>query len=612
VIAGPLAFPGTLHRLRHRVTAHKRAGPALHTCQWSWESHAAPAVGDAAGGGNIIAWNGGPGVATAPGITGSTIRFNSIFQNGGPGIDRNDDGVTPNSPGQANNTPDLSSADGAMIAGTLNATVNATYVIDFYGNPSGDASAARPQGRAFLGTTIVYTNAQGNAAFNFSYTPKGGEPFVTATSTDVSGTTSEFSAPAEYTIIASGLTFTATVGVTFQGTVAGFSSDDLVATTADFSATINFGDGTASSAGTVLKAPGGYVVVGTHMFTQANPAEPVTVTIIDTLGHSQATANSLATVVSPLSSAGHSVEFVAGTLFSRVVAGFTDSSPLAYPGQFTATINWGDGSASSVGVVSTDGAGFDVTGSHTYNTATSYAVAVTILDSVSGATITANATAKVDPVPIAIQTRNFAVTGKKNFSGTVATFTDGDPRIDPTFYTATINWGDGSPSSVGVITGANPFTITASHTFPSFQNTDLVTITIIDKNGRTATGVDRLVDPPDLLTIQARELALSRNRAVDGIVAAFTDSGPLELTSAYKATINWGKGRKSTGMITGSNGQFVVSARHVFPRFSGTSPVTVTVTASDGRTASVNEPAFVSHAPRPEVQRNGRLHQERP
>ena len=552
--------------------------------------------------GNIIAFNGGPGVATAPGTTGSPIRYNSIFSNSGPGIDLNDDGVTPNTPIGANNTPVLSSAGSSIISGTLNASPDSTYIVDYYANPSSDASAARPQGRAYLGSTTVATNAQGNVGFIFSYTPIGGEPFVTATATDISGTTSEFSAPVAYAIAPSGLAFNATVGVPFQGTVASFSTSDLVATAAAFTATINYGDGTASSAGTVLAAPGGFIVVGSHTFAIANPTTPVTVTITDTLSAGQATANSLANVVSPgglLTPFGHSVEFVAGTLFSRVVAGFTDSDPRAFPGQFKATIAWGDGATSSTGVVSSDGAGvvsadgagFDVTGAHTYNVAGAYPVTVTITDTISGAMVTAKTTATVDPVQIAIQTRNFAVTGRKNFSGIVATFTDGDPRIDPTFYAATINWGDGLPSSTGVITGANPFKVTASHTFSTFQNTDLVTITIVDKNGRTATGVDRVVDPPVDLAIQAGGLTLSRNQPFQGIVATFTDSGPSEPASAYKATINWGKGRKSAGMIVGSNGQFVVSAKHVFPRFFGTKTVTVTLTDTQGRVVSLSESA---------------------
>jgi outer membrane protein assembly factor BamB len=63
-----------------------------------------------------------------------------------------------------------------------------------------------------------------------------------------------------------------------------------------------------------------------------------------------------------------------------------------------------------------------------------------------------------------------------------------------------------------------------------------------------------------------------------GTVATFIDSGPAEPASDYSATINWGKGPMAAGMITGSNGQFVVSAKHKFPRFSGAKTVTVTVT----------------------------------
>ena len=72
-------------------------------------------------------------------------------------------------------------------------------------------------------------------------------------------------------------------------------------------------------------------------------------------------------------------------------------------------------------------------------------------------------------------------------------------------------------------------------------------------------------------------------------MATFSDGGPPQPASAYKATINWGKGRRSAGMITGSNGRFVVSARHVFPRFMGEKTVTVTVSDGAGQVVSVRE-----------------------
>ncbi len=554
-------------------------------------------IGGSAGTGNIIAFNGGPGVATLPGVTGTTIRYNAIFSNAGPGIDRNDDeGLTPNTPNGANNTPVLTSAASGIISGTLNAAPNGTYIIDFYANLTSDASPTRPQGRDYLTSTAVTTNAAGDAVFNAPYTPFPGLPIFTATATDGAGTTSQFSPPLGFALSATGATFAATTNVPFHGTVASFTSSDPAATAADFTAAINWGDGTASSAGTVVAAPGGFLVSGTHTYTTANPATPVTVTITDTVGGSQATANSLAQVANLFTPVSQSPVFVAGTLYSRVVASFTDSNPQAFPGEFAATINWGDGSASSAGVVSADGAGFDVTGSHTYNFTTTSTVTepvtVTVTDTRTGATATVNSTATVNPAPITITTKNFAVKGGVLFTGTVASFTDADPRINPAFYRATINWGDGSASSKGTITGTNPFRVKASHRFAPFQNIDLVTITITDQNGRTATGIDRVVDPSAVLDIAAGGLALSPNKPFVGTVATFSDSGPAEPASDYIATINWGKGRKSAGMITGQSGQFVVKAAHKFPRFAGSRPVTVTVTdITDGRTESVSESA---------------------
>ena len=459
----------------------------------------------AAGAGNIIAFNGGPGVATYLGSSGGTIRFNAIFSNGGPGIDRNDDEITPNSPNGANNTPILASASGGIVTGELNAAPNSTYVVDIYANLPSDASAERPQGRDYLTSTTVTTNLAGDAVFDVPYTPFPGEPILTATATDAAGTTSEFSPPLGYVLTATGVTFAAMTHVPFQGTVAAFSSSDPTATAADFTATINFGDGSPSASGTIVAAPAGFLVVSAHSFSTANPIEPVTVTITDTRGFGQATANSVATITSPgglLTPFGQSASFVAGTLSSAVVASFIDSSLLsAIPGEFTARINWGDGNASSAGTIAISGAGFTVTGSHTYNvdpisSPIVESVTVSITDTLTGDTVTATTTATVAPVPITIQTRNFDVTGRKPFSGTVATFTDGDDRTNPAFYTATINWGDNTPPTTGTVTGTNPFTVTASHTFAPFPNTRLVTITITDNNGRTATGVDRVVDPP--------------------------------------------------------------------------------------------------------------------
>ena len=414
------------------------------------------------------------------------------------------------------------------------------------------------------------TDLQGGATFSVPYVPTQGSPIITDTETDAIGTTSEFSAPLGYSLTATGVLFNAMAGTPFSVTVANFAAPDLAASAANFTASINWGDN-STTPGTVVAGPGGFLVVGSHTFSAANPAESMTVTITDTRNGVSATAHSVATVapaplpiITPFTKI---VPFVAAQPSTAVVLSFADPDPRGFPGQFFATINWGDGSLATAGTISADGAGFDVFGQHTYNLSGNFAIIVIVHDAATNVQIAAQSTAVVDPVPIKIMPKAFAVTGKKRFSGSLATFADGDPRVDPTFYTATIDWGDGSPHSAGTITGSNPFTVSGSHIFPAFQNTHLVTITVTDKNGRTATIIDRVVDPPDTsdsttdtdpgqaappatlgaINLVADGLALPRNRPYSGVVATFSDSGPALPSGSYRAMIQWGKGRAAGG-----------------------------------------------------------------
>src|SRR5204862_2051370 len=92
-------------------------------------------------------------------------------------------------------------------------------------------------------------------------------------------------------------------------------------------------------------------------------------------------------------------------------------------GEFSATINWGDGSTSA-GSVSTNGAGFKVVGSHTYASAGSYAVTVSVTD-VGGSTATAQGTAIVTGTGLVAQGKNVSATeGIPTDTAVVATFTD--------------------------------------------------------------------------------------------------------------------------------------------------------------------------------------------
>ena len=168
--------------------------------------------GSVASAANTIAFNSedGVNVSSAAGLdaTGNRILGNSIFSNGGLGMDlvggtENAAGATENDPGDSDtgvndlqNKPAITSAKTAggktTIEGKLNSTPNDRFQIQFFSNPSGN------EGKKFLGSrTVFFTDSTGNATFTF--TPSQAIPAgqrITATATDViDGNTSEFSAP---------------------------------------------------------------------------------------------------------------------------------------------------------------------------------------------------------------------------------------------------------------------------------------------------------------------------------------------------------------------------------------------------------------------------------
>jgi uncharacterized repeat protein (TIGR01451 family) len=157
---------------------------------------------------NIIAFNGGAGVQVGSNrfvtnVVQDRISGNSIFSNVGLGIDLGGDGVTFNTPGGANfgpnnlqNYPIVSSAytapGGITVEGSLNATPNSQFTVEFFANTQPDRSGFG-QGRTPIGTRTFMTDATGNVDITSTLAatvPPG--QFISATATDGSGNTSEF------------------------------------------------------------------------------------------------------------------------------------------------------------------------------------------------------------------------------------------------------------------------------------------------------------------------------------------------------------------------------------------------------------------------------------
>ncbi len=231
------------------------------------------------------------------------------------------------------------------------------------------------------------TDSSGNVTFTYLDANGPGDDTILASFTDTSGTTQQASAAkhwaaaADSPITPSGLTFSPTEGNAYSGQVASFTDPDPASTAGEYSATIDWGDGSPTSTGNVSGPTGGpFTVNGSHTYADEG-TNKVSVTINDTDNTANtATASSTANVGdAALSAAGVTPTSPQG--FNGVVANFTDANiATSSPADFTATIDWGDGSSTSTGTVSGSGGSYTVNGTHTYAGTGYFPVKVHIVD----------------------------------------------------------------------------------------------------------------------------------------------------------------------------------------------------------------------------------------
>jgi CSLREA domain-containing protein len=164
---------------------------------------AAPNSAIGARGPNTIAHNGGAGIAIEFGFD-NRIAGNSFHSNGGLGIDLLPSGPTANDPGDADGGPNrrqnfpvitrAEAGDGqTLVEGTLDSAPTTTYSLSFYRSSACDPSGFGEGSGQFTPASVT-TDSSGHADFRLNHPgvlPVGDE--VTATATDPTGSTSEFS-----------------------------------------------------------------------------------------------------------------------------------------------------------------------------------------------------------------------------------------------------------------------------------------------------------------------------------------------------------------------------------------------------------------------------------
>ena len=281
---------------------------------------------------------------------------------------------------------------------------------------------------------------------------------------------------------------------------------------------VNWGDGSAPqslapSNLTPIGTPNGVVwaINAAHTYIEEG-TYAYTVTVTDNDGASTIVAGS-AIIADAALTAGTPTLLSANTGIAlpnpTVVATFTDANTFATTADFTATIDWGDGSPESTGVVvatATPGM-FDVEGVHSFATPGSYTTLVSVHDE-GGSTVTVSATATVTDLPVTGFTGSFTATEGINTGAFVlATFRDPNTLAtlsDVSAILAIGGWGDGKPTSSGITltvqqiggTAAGPlFEVLGSHTYTAVTppgTPDSLSVVITTLGGATTT----LTSPP--------------------------------------------------------------------------------------------------------------------
>lgn len=187
-------------------------------------------------------------------------------------------------------------------------------------------------------------------------------------------------------------TFAGVEGTNLSNVVVGTITASGGGTTAsDFTAVVDWGDGTSSS-GTISGFGGSYNVLGTHNYVEEGSYS--TLLTIGFLGISL-TPSGLANVAdAPLAliSTPASISFTPGTLLNNILlATFGDGNPFAPISDYTALVDWGDGTTSA-GTIAGTPSSLSLTGSHTYAAGGSYGIGITI-DDIGGSTLGARTTA---------------------------------------------------------------------------------------------------------------------------------------------------------------------------------------------------------------------------
>jgi VCBS repeat-containing protein len=258
------------------------------------------------------------------------------------------------------------------------------------------------------------------------------------------------------------------------------------------------------------------------------------------------------------------------------VIDFTVTSPNVNVNSLDYSINWGDQNffvdkAHDTGatLVQTGTNTFRLTTQHTYykllfennvSFNTPIPITITVKDN-TGNSATSTMTTQITQAPFPTLTTTFnplIVDLNSTFSGSIATLNYGayDSNSISTYESATISWGDGTHSTGNIVPTSTfgVYNINTSHTF-GFSDSNNSNISISFSNLNESLSLSTTTQLPYQINLPLSVIADSSTIAVDNYavsnksMAYFVAPVIGDSSKHYHATINWGDGSSSSGIM---------------------------------------------------------------
>jgi YD repeat-containing protein len=418
---------------------------------------------------------------------------------------------------------------------------------------------------------------------------------VQTTITDIGTSTANPSNTA--TVAAATANLSATENSQFSGVLGTVSGNSANVT----GVTINWGDGTTST-GTYGSGSSSFTISGVHTYSD-DALYNLSVTVTMSPGPNLTAAGPAVVADASLSGSasnftptvGVPLGFVAGTSDNPVtVASFSDGNTSAPATDFTASINWGDGTTSA-GTVSGSAGSYSVAGNHSYVKPGAFTITTTVTD-VGSSTVSLQGTATVG-----------IIEGQEYDAVLSISLPDPVTTSPPSAYTASLTWGDGSSSSAtatpvyqytnGALTGS--LLVTATHVYASSGSFTVTASATNPNTGNNSTGTLSLTVADAILNAIPQSVSAVAGSSTGTVtVGQFEDANPSATITPLSATINWGDGSgTTTGTVvaTSTPGLFSVQGSHTYST-AANDTITVSVSDTGGKSVTITSSAKVSSA----------------